>query len=296
MKRIYRHIIRLLSAALAMLSTVCPPQSAIAAVTLAAFTVTGENEVVYVEWETATELNNAGFYVWRSLTESGTYTRISPLIPADQTDPLSGAYYEYIDYDVTNGTIYWYKLEAIDSNDQSSEFYGPLFAIPGEATPTRTATQLGAPTQTRTATINPTGTSTQPQPTAASATPYPAPNATATFPASTPLPTQPFPTLPPQPTSPGVLQPTPTQLSTPVTPTTSTVESVVPLLEITLIFPTEGINLRTRTTPTPTLQPVAAAAPPLGWSPWGGAMLIGFLLIIWLMLGSWFYLSFRRLE
>ena len=258
-----------------------PP--ALAAVTLASFTAIGEDEVVWIEWETATELDNSGFYVWRSQTEEGAYNRISPLIPSEG-DPLTGAFYEYEDNDVDNGTRYWYKLETIDLG-QASEFFGPVSAIPAEPTPTGTITLTNVATHTPTPTAPPTN----PPPTSTSATPYPAPGATATFPAAPTLaPTQPLPTLP------APVLPSPTTITTPTPPTTSTTTmpgNVVPLLQITLIFPTEGIVIPARTTPTPTPLPVVAS-PPVSWSPWGGVMLIGFLVLIWVMLGSWFYLSF----
>ena len=168
-----------------------PVPPALAAVTLASFTAFGEDNVVWIEWETATELDNSGFYVWRSQSEDGAYNRISPLIPSEG-DPLIGAFYEHEDRDVANGTRYWYKLETIDLG-QASEFFGPISAIPGAPTPAGTVTLTTIATHT----LTPTATRTISPPTSTSATPYPAPGATATFPAAPTLaPTQPLPTLP----------------------------------------------------------------------------------------------------
>jgi len=97
-------------------------------VILTSFTAIGDDEVVWIEWETASELDNAGFYVWRSLSEDGTYSRVSQFIPSEG-DPLTGAFYEFEDTDVANGTRYWYKLETIDLS-QNSAFYGPVSAEP----------------------------------------------------------------------------------------------------------------------------------------------------------------------
>jgi len=99
------------------------------------------------------------FYVLRSLSETGTYSRISNFIPAE--GDLGGAMYEYIDDDVQAGTTYYYKLEAVETNG-SSEFHGPVSArmpLPGEdATPT--------PTPSPTATSTPAPTTAAPPPTA----------------------------------------------------------------------------------------------------------------------------------
>ena len=96
-----------------------------AAVTLVRF------EVVYVthtsivlEWETATEYNNLGFFVLRSDTEGGTYEQIGDFIPAEGT-AVSGYIYQFTDDLVLDEQVYFYKLEAIDLNSVS-EFFGPV--------------------------------------------------------------------------------------------------------------------------------------------------------------------------
>lgn len=120
----------------------------IAAVTLVFFrALPGDGEVILI-WETATELDNAGFYVNRSNQENGIYQRINPTIMASRGDGLTGAVYEYQDLDVINGTTYWYKLEAIDFG-QHSLFYDPVSAIPGlTPTPTASGTAAASPTVT----------------------------------------------------------------------------------------------------------------------------------------------------
>lgn len=144
-----------------------------AAVTLVRF------EVVYVthtsivlEWETATEYNNLGFFVLRSDTEGGTYEQIGDFIPAEGT-AVSGYIYQFTDDLVLDEQIYFYKLEAIDLNSVS-EFFGPvsnglLTTATQTNTPTRTSTGLtGTPqltttiTATLTATVSPTLTETSP--------------------------------------------------------------------------------------------------------------------------------------
>jgi len=138
-------------------------KSALAAVTLASFTATGGDGQVLLEWETASEINNIGFNLWRSTSETGNYGQINDwLIPSKALGSVVGAYYSYVDSDVINGTTYYYKLENVDAGG-SSEFYGPITATPGgqpTATDTPTPTPTNTPTITNTSTATPTSTST----------------------------------------------------------------------------------------------------------------------------------------
>src|SRR5262245_10411652 len=74
---------------------ICPRQTAIE---LVSFTVEVQaDRTVTLVWETATEVDNAGFNLYRATTEGGPYTKInSALIPA-QGDPVAGASYNYVD-------------------------------------------------------------------------------------------------------------------------------------------------------------------------------------------------------
>ena len=270
-------------------------QQAQAAVTLVSFTASGDVGQVEVKWETATELDNSGFYVQRSDTQNGTYTRVSPFF-VSEGDPFAGASYIWIDGEVVNGSTYWYKLESIDLN-QNSETHGPVSATPGvqlTATVTRTRTPTGTIDRTASPTVSLTPTNTVTAiPVAASNTPssaYPAP---ATV---TPLPTGvQLSTITPLPGSPTILptEPASTQLPSSLISGTLT---LVPFPELTLTFPEGGIVLPGHATPTRT--PVASTAQTSGssWIPTGGYLLVGVLVLIWGLLGAWFYLSIRRVE
>lgn len=143
-----------------------------AAIDLLYFRAVPGNSSILLEWETGTELDTAGFYVQRGLTQNGSYQRISPFIFA-KGDSLAGAVYQYLDTSVQSGTIYWYRLEEIDTN-QSSNFFGPIMSGIGIAnpSPSPTLTRTSTPTLTATksgsatATLRPTRTATQvPSPT-----------------------------------------------------------------------------------------------------------------------------------
>jgi hypothetical protein len=100
------------------------------AITLLSFTAQAGADHVTLAWETGTEVNNAGFNLWRSEAADGPYTKINDaLIPAEG-DAVSGASYTYTDTDVVKGVTYYYKLEDVDIHGVST-FHGPVSATPG---------------------------------------------------------------------------------------------------------------------------------------------------------------------
>jgi pimeloyl-ACP methyl ester carboxylesterase len=96
---------------------------------LASFTATPGAMRITLIWTTASEIDNAGFNLYRAESENGGYVKINPaLIPA-QGSPTSGAAYNYIDNNVQNRKTYYYKLEDIDLNGVST-LHGPVSATP----------------------------------------------------------------------------------------------------------------------------------------------------------------------
>ena len=96
-------------------------------VDLTAFFTQAAKESILITWETASEIDNAGFHLWRSDAENGEYLRITEdLIPADG-GPTWGASYTYEDFDVKPNLTYYYKLEDIAYNGVSA-FHGPVSA------------------------------------------------------------------------------------------------------------------------------------------------------------------------
>lgn len=115
-----------------------------------------------IEWTTASEANARGFYVLRSLTSDGGFTRVSGEI-ASLGGPMTGANYTYTDTGLTNGTTYYYRLEIVSTSGESS-FSGLVSVTPGLFTPTPTNTLTHTPTITPTG-PTPTATATGPTPT-----------------------------------------------------------------------------------------------------------------------------------
>ncbi len=100
------------------------------AITLLSFTAHPAADHITLAWQTATEVDNAGFNLHRATAAAGPYTRLNDtLIPA-QGDAVSGANYTYTDTDVVKGVTYYYKLEDVDIHGVST-FHGPVSATPG---------------------------------------------------------------------------------------------------------------------------------------------------------------------
>ena len=78
---------------------------------------------VILTWKTATEVDNAGFNIYRARSEGGLYTKINnTLIPA-RGNATSGAWYKFTDTP-GEGKSY-YKLEDVDYNGVST-MHGPV--------------------------------------------------------------------------------------------------------------------------------------------------------------------------
>jgi hypothetical protein len=240
---------------------------AYANVTLISFTaesLTGQREV-YVEWETATEVDTAGFYVQRSLTnQADSYTRVSLLIPAEG-DSVTGALYDWTDITTTLNTTYYYRLEEVPTDAAKPTIkHDPVAVIAGVA-PTQVS--AASPTATRTPTQTPTPTRTS------TTTSTPRPGTTAT---NTPAPTNPPPvtatrrpvtgaTITPRPTTANVeVQPTPT----PQPAATQQPVTVTPSPVVATTLPTSAPSTLEQATTTPVSSQTAppnevAAAPAL---------------------------------
>jgi hypothetical protein len=242
--------------------------------------------MVLLAWETATELDNAGFFVNRSSSQFSGYSRIGNFIPA-RGDPLLGATYQYTDRDVSNGITYWYKLETIDIQQNSYLLEPPVAAVPGgtftpTASATATRTQVpGNATTTRTPTVTRT---TRPgslsgTPTQAGSSPYPAPSLSAQQTDLSANSLQISGTL----TITGVISDTTTMVFTGTA-------TLIPFPTITLEFPYPAGQV------VPTPPPPSRILPGLSWFTPMRLLFILFVVFIWVFLGGWYYFSLRRME
>jgi predicted outer membrane repeat protein len=95
---------------------------------LSSFTATPANAKVILEWSTASELDNAGFNIYRAGAD-GAYVQINDeIIPADGNS-ANGAAYQFVDNNVQNRQTYSYKLEDVDLNGAKT-MHGPVQATP----------------------------------------------------------------------------------------------------------------------------------------------------------------------
>lgn len=83
------------------------------------------NARVVVEWSTASELDTAGFNLYRSESQTGPFEKVNQdLIPA-APDPLTGGEYSYTDHTVKSGFTYYYELEDVELSGSTSR-HGPI--------------------------------------------------------------------------------------------------------------------------------------------------------------------------
>ncbi|MBI2471526.1 MAG: hypothetical protein HYV59_09835 [Planctomycetes bacterium] len=95
------------------------------AVTLSSFSAeAGGDGSVTLTWETATEIDNAGFNLYRSRLKDGNYKKINGELISATGSETAGASYSYEDTPPASGT-YYYKLEDVDTNGASA-MHGPV--------------------------------------------------------------------------------------------------------------------------------------------------------------------------
>lgn len=74
---------------------------------------------IIIRWSTETEVNTAGYNVYRSEGEDGPWTRLNESLIPGASDPLRGGDYVYTDTNVIAGQVYWYELEEVETTGRS---------------------------------------------------------------------------------------------------------------------------------------------------------------------------------
>lgn len=114
-------------------------------------------QTIVVSWETATEIDNVGFFLYRD------GQRLGGLIPSESPGGGQGASYDYTDVDVQAGITYSYVLEDVDFNGNRTQ-HGPISAMipatPPPPPPTEKPGNPWVPATTVTATVTATVSST----------------------------------------------------------------------------------------------------------------------------------------
>ncbi|MBN2209252.1 MAG: DUF1565 domain-containing protein [Candidatus Coatesbacteria bacterium] len=96
------------------------------AIDLVSFEARPGADRIVLNWETGTEIDNAGFMLFRSIADTSEYVRLSSLIVAEG-GPAYGASYSFVDRDVEPGVAYNYWLVDIDTSGKWTA-HGPASA------------------------------------------------------------------------------------------------------------------------------------------------------------------------
>ena len=83
---------------------------------------------IKVEWETATELNTAGFHLYRSQSPDDDFIRINESLIPSEGDASSGASYTFTDKQVTPGELYYYVLEEVEYDASTNRYDEDMFS------------------------------------------------------------------------------------------------------------------------------------------------------------------------
>jgi hypothetical protein len=99
------------------------------AVELARFEVESEADGVLVTWETASELDNVGFNLYRAEASEGPYTQLNTtLIPPQMPGSVMGAVYTWLDEDANPLVAHYYVLEDVDVKGVVTS-HGPVASV-----------------------------------------------------------------------------------------------------------------------------------------------------------------------
>lgn len=89
----------------------------------------GMQEHISIQWETVSELDNLGFNILRSTSPTGPAEQLNAtLIPSQAPGSSQGFTYTWDDFDVVNGTTYYYWLQQINLAGVAT-LHGPVSAM-----------------------------------------------------------------------------------------------------------------------------------------------------------------------
>jgi hypothetical protein len=81
---------------------------------------------VRIDWSTESEINTAGFNLYRSVSPDGPFdVKINPQLIPPASDPLVGGKYTFEDKTARPGVTYYYQLEEIEKSG-AVNLHGPV--------------------------------------------------------------------------------------------------------------------------------------------------------------------------
>lgn len=81
---------------------------------------------VRVTWKTETEMNTAGFNLYRGLSPDGPFdVKVNTELIPPSSEPLTGKEYTYLDATAQGGATYYYQLQEVERNGTVNTF-GPI--------------------------------------------------------------------------------------------------------------------------------------------------------------------------
>ena len=81
---------------------------------------------VRVTWKTETEMNTAGFNLYRGTSPEGPFdTKVNAELIPPSSDPLTGKEYMYVDTTAQGRATYYYELQEVERDGRVNRF-GPI--------------------------------------------------------------------------------------------------------------------------------------------------------------------------
>lgn len=81
---------------------------------------------IRVTWKTETEMNTAGFNLYRGTSPDGPFdTKVNDQLIPPSSDPLTGKEYTFLDQTAQGGMTYYYELQEVERGGSVNRF-GPI--------------------------------------------------------------------------------------------------------------------------------------------------------------------------
>jgi hypothetical protein len=76
---------------------------------------------IRIDWETETEIDTAGFNVYRSEQPAGDFELLNDVLIPSNGDATSGSSYSFVDSNVAAGETYYYRLEDVELDNSREQ-------------------------------------------------------------------------------------------------------------------------------------------------------------------------------